>query len=158
MIKDYFILAIRNLRKRRLRSGLTMLGIIISIATIFVLISISIGLQSAVEEQFRQLGADKFFIIPKGQLGAPGTGGAVELTITDVEAIEKVGGIKSVSYITAANAKIEFGNFFSSPGTGSGRSLDRTLIGLTSTPSTFIGFSETKPSARSNFETSILLS
>ena len=32
------------------------------------------------------------------------------MTITDVEAIEKVGGIKSVSYITAANAKIESGD------------------------------------------------
>jgi putative ABC transport system permease protein len=107
MIHDYFILAIRNIRKRRLRSWLTMLGIVISIATIFVLISISIGLQSAVEEQFRMLGADKFFIMPKGQLGAPGTGGAVELNLKDVEVVEKVSGIKSVSYFLVGNAEIE---------------------------------------------------
>ncbi len=107
MIKDYFILAVRNLRKRKLRSWLTMLGIIISIATIFVLISISIGLQSAVEEQFRMLGTDKFFVQAKGQLGAPGAGGAVELTLKDVEAIKKVRGVKEVTYFIAGNSKIE---------------------------------------------------
>ena len=58
MIKDYFILAMRNLKKRKLRSLLTMVGIFISIATIFMLVSLSLGLQGAVEEQFRTLGTE----------------------------------------------------------------------------------------------------
>ena len=58
MIPDYFNLAFRNLRKRKLRSWLTILGIVISIATIFMLISLAIGLEGAVKEQFRLLGAD----------------------------------------------------------------------------------------------------
>jgi putative ABC transport system permease protein len=85
-----------------------MLGIFISIATIFTLISLSLGLQGAINEQFQMLGVDKFFIMAKGQLGAPGTGGAVELTIKDINVIEKVSGVKDVSYFTAANAKLEF--------------------------------------------------
>ena len=68
MIQDSFNLALKNLRKRRLRSWLTMVGIIISVAIIFILISLSIGLQNAVTEQFEILGGDKFFIQPKGQL------------------------------------------------------------------------------------------
>ena len=108
MIKDYFILAGRNLRKRKLRSWLTMIGIFVSIATIFLLISLSLGLQNAVEEQFRLLGTDKFFVMPRGQLGAPGTSGAVELTIADADAIEKVSGISAVTYFTVGNAQIEF--------------------------------------------------
>src|SRR3989338_6407301 len=107
MIKDYTLLAWRNLRKRKLRSWLTAVGIIISIATIFVLISLSIGLQSAVEEQFRMLGTDKFFVQAKGQLGAPGTGCAVELTLEDVNAIKKVRGVKEVTYFVAGNAKVK---------------------------------------------------
>ncbi len=110
MNKDYFTLSLRNLRKRKLRSWLTMIGIIVSIATIFVLVSISIGLQDSVKEQFSQLGADKFFIEPKGQLGAPGTGGAVELTTKDVDTVKKVSGVGGVTYITGANAKIQVGN------------------------------------------------
>lgn len=108
MIQDYFTLAARNLMKKRLRSTLTIIGIFISIATIFVLISLSIGLDGAVKEQFRQLGSDKFFIGPRGQAGPPGAGGAVELTIKDVEVIEKVNGVKDVSYDAIGNAKIEF--------------------------------------------------
>ncbi len=108
MIFDYFKLAIKNLKQRKLRSWLTMLGIFISIATIFTLISLSLGLQGAINEQFKILGVDKFFIMPKGQLGAPGTGGAVELTTKDVNVVEKVSGVKDVTYANVVNAKVEF--------------------------------------------------
>ena len=109
MISDYFTIAWKNLRKRKLRSWLTMLGIFISVATIFLLISLSVGLQQAITEQFQLLGSDKFFIMPKGQAGAPGaTGSAVELTTNDVDVIKKVNGVKDVTYITAANARVEF--------------------------------------------------
>ena len=57
-----------------------MIGIFVSIATIFVLISLSLGLDASIKEQFRKLGSDKFFIDPKGQLAGPGTGGAVTFT------------------------------------------------------------------------------
>lgn len=108
MISDYFTLAFRNIRKRKLRSWLTLVGIFISIATIFVLIALSLGLQGAVEEQFRLLGTDKFFIQPRGQLAGPGTGGAVELTQDDLDVVEKVTGVKELSPWTGASAKIEF--------------------------------------------------
>jgi len=108
MIQDYFRLALGNLNKRKLRSSLTIVGIFIAIATIFVLISLSLGLNAAVQEQFKQLGSDKFFIMPRGQSGAPGSGGAVELTIKDVDIIKKVNGIKEVTYDIVGNAKIEF--------------------------------------------------
>jgi len=109
MIKDYFILATRNLRKRKLRSLLTMVGIFISIATIFMLVSLSLGLQGAVEEEFRTLGTDKIFIQPAtGFLGPPGSIGGVILTEDDVDVISKIRGVKDFSHFTAGNAKVEF--------------------------------------------------
>ncbi len=108
MIKDYFKLALKNLRRRKLRSWLTIIGIVISVAIIFVLISLSVGLREAIDEQFQMLGSDKFFIMPKGMLGAPGTGGAVQLTMEDVSVIEKVRGVKAVTYANVGNGKIEF--------------------------------------------------
>jgi putative ABC transport system permease protein len=108
MKPEYVKLAISNLQKRKLRTWLTMIGIFISVATIFVLISLSIGLQNAVQEQFRLLGTDKFFVQASGQLGPPGTQTAAELTSRDLEAIEKVQGVKRTSYLIIGNAKIEF--------------------------------------------------
>jgi len=110
MITDYFKYAWKNMKRRKLRAWLTMLGILIAVATIFILISLSLGLQNAVNEQFNQLGADKFFIQAKGQLGGPGTGGAVQFTTDDVDVVKKVAGIKGVTYMTVGNAKIEFNN------------------------------------------------
>jgi len=109
MIKDYFKLALKNLRKRKMRTWLTMLGIFISIATIFILISLSLGLQDVVEEQFRTLGVDKFFVQPStGFLGPPGSIGGVLLTKKDVDNILEVRGVKDLSYFVAGNAKVEF--------------------------------------------------
>ncbi len=111
MISDYFTLAIRNLKNRKLRTLLTMLGIFVAIATIFMLVSLSLGLQNAVKEQFELLGADKFFVQPAtGFLGPPGSVGGVLLTEDDVETIKKVRGVKQVSYYLAGNAKLEFGD------------------------------------------------
>jgi len=106
MIQDYAKLAWKNLSKRQLRSWLTIIGIIISIAIIFILISLSLGLRDAINEQFKILGADKLFIMPKGMVGA-GVG-AVELTTKDADVIEKVPGVKDISYATIGNAQIEF--------------------------------------------------
>jgi len=108
MLADYFKIAYRTIMQRKTRSGLTLLGIVLAIMTIFVLLSLSFGLNEAIHQQFEELGGNKFFIQPRGQLGAPGTGGAVELTLKDVEEIEKVNGVKLVSYYPVANAKIEF--------------------------------------------------
>ena len=110
MISDYFSLAWKSLKKRKMRSWLTIIGIIISIATIFTLIALSLGLQGAIEEQFRMLGSDKFFIQPKGQLGPPQAGAGVMLTKEDVDVIKKINGVKEVTYLLVGNAKVESGD------------------------------------------------
>jgi putative ABC transport system permease protein len=107
-MKEYLNIAWRNLKRRRLRSWLTMIGIFISVAIIFILFSLSIGLQTSIEEQFRQLGSDKFFVMARGQLAGPGTGGAVELTENDIDAINRVSGVRDSTYWVASTAKVEF--------------------------------------------------
>ena len=108
MNTDYIKLALKYTAKNRLRTSLTLLGILISIATIFILISVSLGLEAAVEEQFRALGSDKFFIQPRGQLAGPGSAGAVSLTDADIRAIARVSGVKEVSFWVLSSAQIEY--------------------------------------------------
>jgi len=110
MIQDYFKLAYKNLWVRKTRSLLTIIGIFLAILTIFVLISLSLGLKGFVDEQFELLGTDKFFVQPKGTIGA-GMSGAVELTTDDVEIVEKVNGVEQATYFTIENAKIEFKDY-----------------------------------------------
>jgi len=108
MKADYFNFAFKSLKKRKLRSWLTVIGIVMSIAIIFFLISVSVGLKDAVNEQFRTLGTDKLIIMPKGMISSSGSTGPVKLTTLDVDEIEKVRGVKAVSYYLSGNGKLEF--------------------------------------------------
>ncbi len=94
MIKDFFVLGLNNLKRRKLRSWLTMIGIFIGIAAVVALISLGQGLQDYITEEFEKLGADKIIIQPKG-IGPPGTAGpSLILTSEDLRVIENVRGVK----------------------------------------------------------------
>ncbi|MDO8528962.1 MAG: ABC transporter permease [Nanoarchaeota archaeon] len=96
-MKDHFFLAFSNLRRRGLRSWLTMIGIFIGIAAVVGLISLGQGLQGAINEQFEQLGKDKIIIQSK-TIGPPGSATSEKLILTtkDLEAIKNVRGVESV--------------------------------------------------------------
>lgn len=95
MKKDYFFLALGNLKHRGLRSWLTILGIFIGIAAVVALISLGQGLEKGIERQFEVLGKDKIMVEPKG-MGPPGstTVGSLILTSKDLEIIENIGGVE----------------------------------------------------------------
>lgn len=97
MIKDYFSLALKNLRHRGLRSWLTMLGIFIGIAAVVSLISMGQGLQTAITGQFGTLSVDKLTIQNKGTgFGPPGSTVVEKLNNRDIEIIESVRGVDKV--------------------------------------------------------------
>src|SRR4030042_1700818 len=64
MIKEYFKIAIKNLRTRQLRSWLTILGIVIGVFLIMSLLSLSQGLKTSVMNQMRGFGTDIVMIMP----------------------------------------------------------------------------------------------
>lgn len=105
--KEFLKLASANLRKRKLRSGLTLLGIIISVMVIFLLISLSLGLQQGIENLFNQMGRDKFFIYP---MGIPGIASSSDLTLKDINIINKVSGVEETFYATMDTTEISFKN------------------------------------------------
>jgi putative ABC transport system permease protein len=109
MLKDYSKLAIKNLRKRKLRSWLTIVGIVVSIAVIFTLISLSLGLREAINEQFKILGTDKLFINSNAMDMGVGNSGSPVITTEDVKVIDKVQGVKDYSYATMGNGAIQVG-------------------------------------------------
>lgn len=107
MFQDYVSLAYKNIKNRKIRSFLTVLGIIISVMVIVTLLMISTGLQTAIEEQFSKIGANRVYITVPG--GAPGT--REGLTEDDVETLEKIKEVKMVTpYLFEQKTEMEYKN------------------------------------------------
>ncbi len=109
MLPDAFHLAVKNLRTRRLRSWLTMIGIFIGIAAVVGLISLGQGMQRAIEEQFFQLGADKIQVIVKGpHTGPPGSNSDVQLTDSDLSVLRRVQGVSRAAGRLVEPIRVEY--------------------------------------------------
>ena len=110
MIKDLFSYSIKNLRTRKLRSWLTMLGIFIGIASVVSLIGLGEGLREAVNSQFGFLGADIISVTATGGFGPPGTGVVDPLTDDELDAIKDIKGIEGAAGRILESGKIVFNN------------------------------------------------
>src|SRR3989344_649320 len=89
---EYIKLAFTALRTNKSRSLLTMLGIIIGVASVILLVSIGTGLQNVVTEQFASLGANTIMVmagdvdIGQGPRGAMMSASKFELSdVADLE-------------------------------------------------------------------------
>ena len=96
-----FRVALTALRINALRSSLAMLGVIIGVASVIVLVSISEGTKQAVEAQIASFGANLLIVRPGasmfgGRRGAEGTG--TPMTDADAQAIgDQVAGLGGIS-------------------------------------------------------------
>lgn len=104
-------LAAGAVRAHRLRSALTMLGILIGIASVILLTSIGEGTRQHVQSELLQFGTDLVFIRPgrSRTTGVPGALGATvrKLTIDDAEALRRVPGVLRVAPLVVGNARVE---------------------------------------------------
>jgi len=93
-MKDYVILATGSLRKRFLRTLLTMIGIFIGIAAVVALVSLGQGMQAAINDQFATVGTDK--VILEGAsagFGPPGQLAAGRIDEDDLDLVQGVPGV-----------------------------------------------------------------
>ena len=94
MLKDYLIIAFGSLRKRFLRTSLTMLGIFIGVAAVVALVSLGQGMQDAINQQFAGVGTDKIIIQgASAGFGPPGQDAAGEVDEHDLRIVKKVPGV-----------------------------------------------------------------
>ncbi len=110
MIVDYTSIALKNLRRRGIRSWLTLLGIFIGIATVVSLISLGGGLRSAVLSQFG-ISSTELIQIQAGGLnsfGPPGSGVSKPLTLDDVRAIKRLNSVDAAIPRQIVTVKAEF--------------------------------------------------
>lgn len=107
MIREYFLLAINSIFHRKLRSWLTIIGIVIGVAAIISLITISRGLENSITSQFEQFGANRILVSAKGFQG-PGTA-SQGLTTKDVDTIKKISGFKYVIPLIIRPSEVKSG-------------------------------------------------
>jgi putative ABC transport system permease protein len=84
-------LALNGLTANRLRSGLTMLGILIGVSAVILLVGVGNGATVAVQQQIQSLGSNLLSVFPSNARAGgvqQGFGTASTLTMDDVKAIE----------------------------------------------------------------------
>jgi putative ABC transport system permease protein len=107
-------IALRALRRNKLRTLLTMLGIIFGVGAVIGSVSITNGAKSQVEAQIASLGQNVILIFSgsftRGGVHS-GWGGAGTLTVDDAEAIQReIGGVTVVSPEVRSTAQVAAGN------------------------------------------------
>jgi len=115
-ITEVIKISLRAIRANKLRTFLTMLGIIIGVAAVILLVSIGSGLKNYIVEQFESLGADNLMVLPgeinvgSSEGGMQGAGAAVpKFTFEQLEAIKKQSQtIKGAMAYTENNSTLKY--------------------------------------------------
>lgn len=90
MIYQMVLLAFRSLSRNKVRTFLTMLGIVIGIASVSVIVSYGQGMQQQIESRITSLGVNLLTIIPSHYRSrGVSMSGANRLTYTDYETLKK---------------------------------------------------------------------
>jgi len=111
---ESLVMAVRSLAANKLRSALTMLGIIIGVGAVISLMSIGRGAQATVASTFQQLGTNVLYVTPKSP-AASGLAGfspqfaTASLTLGDADAIKKIPSVVAVAPVNENFVNITYG-------------------------------------------------
>lgn len=111
---DLILLSLRTLISHKMRSGLTVLGLIIGIAAVVILTSIGRGIHSFVLAEFTQFGTNLIAVFP-GKTTTFGISGSTintvrPLTLDDADSLDKLENIIASVPLVQGNARIEAGS------------------------------------------------
>ena len=98
---DSIVIAIRSLFANKLRSSLTMLGIIIGVGSVITLMSVARGAEATIASAYEELGTDVLSIMPvnpevEGGFSMSPAYAAPSLTMDDARALENVQGVDNI--------------------------------------------------------------
>ena len=112
-------IAVRALKRNALRTGLTMLGVVIGVAAVIAMVALGAGARGSVETSLKsagtniiQVSAGNYTRGGESMNIASGLGAATTLTLEDAEAIRGIAGVQHVApgvrnraFVTAAHRK-----------------------------------------------------
>jgi putative ABC transport system permease protein len=97
--------------RNKIRSLLTMLGVIIGVAAVIIMIAISAGTEATIAEQIEGLGTNLIFIQATFMRAGPGSQGGPQLLYDDMAIVEGINGVAGaiVDQMTIVTVKAESG-------------------------------------------------
>ncbi len=104
MKKEYLLIIWKGIQYRKLRTALTVLGIIIGIGAIVALLLVSSGLENSIKEQFAKMGSNRLYVTIKTQGFSLQSG----LTYDDVEVFNRMGEFKWVTPYVIKQWSVEY--------------------------------------------------
>ncbi|HEX5819665.1 MAG TPA: ABC transporter permease [Gemmatimonadales bacterium] len=112
MLGETVAVAFQSIRANKMRSLLTMLGIVIGVGAVITMVALGSGAQKAVEDRINSLGANLLNIYP-GQMSVRGVASdqRVNLTTDDAEALQRDATLLSaVVPELSRNQQVKYGN------------------------------------------------
>jgi macrolide transport system ATP-binding/permease protein len=113
-LRDRFVealhMALLSMRAHRLRTFLTMLGIIIGIASVVMVVALGAGAQRQIVEQIGRLGTNTIDIYAGSLLGDLRGTGFRQLRAEDADALASLGFVDSATPNVSTGATLRFGN------------------------------------------------
>ena len=111
MWRNALLLALRAIRRNLLRSSLTVLGIVIGVASVIIMVNLGSGATVQVAEEIASLGSNLLIVRPGQRLGFGQRSEAEAFDLDDVEAIaDEVGGIAAVAPSASKAITAIYGN------------------------------------------------
>ncbi len=112
---EFISIAIKSLLSNKLRSALTMLGMVIGVGAVIVLMSVGAGFQNMITSTFEGLGSNLLFVTPSNP-DAPGIAAmapgfaTASLTMDDAEAMRDIRSVAAVNPTNENYVKLIAGN------------------------------------------------
>ncbi len=112
-VEEILRIALRSLRVNKMRSALTMLGIIIGVAAVITMFAVGNGANRKISATINSMGSNLLMVFPGAATSGGRRGGGSEPTLTlgDAEAILKeIPYVEDVAPIISGTSQVVFGN------------------------------------------------
>ena len=112
LLRMSLVTALRALRRNKMRSGLTILGIVIGVGAVITTVGIGQGATQAVQAEIQSLGKNLLVVVPGATTSrgaSSGWGGAATLTVRDAEAIlREASAVTQVTYVRSRPVQVVY--------------------------------------------------
>ncbi len=102
----------RAMGANRLRTFLTMLGMVIGVGSVVLMMAVGQGAEASVKQSINAMGSNLFIVLSGSSTSSgarSGSGNTQTLTINDANAIGELDGVSSAAPVSSGNAQIVFG-------------------------------------------------